>query len=77
MSDASSQQQSCKGNKRAMLTYGVIQISATLVSALSLAVIAFGFCAVKQESKLFNGCVEAVVADGRSKPEAIRYCNGG
>ena len=77
MSDASTQQQSCKGNKRAMLTYGVIQISATLISAISLAAIAFGFCAVKQESKLFNGCVEAVVADGRSNAEAVRYCNGG
>ena len=77
MSDASTQHQSCKGNKRALLTYGVIQISATVVSAISLAAIALGLCAVKQESKLFNGCVEAVVADGRSNAEAVRYCNGG
>ncbi|MCB4395232.1 hypothetical protein FZZ91_06030 [Synechococcus sp. HB1133] len=77
MADESSNQQSCGGKKRAMLAYGVIQISATVVSALSLAAIAIGLCAVKQESKLFNGCVETVVAEGRSQSEAVRYCNGG
>ena len=77
MADESSNQQSCGGKKRAMLAYGVIQISATVVSALSLAAIAIGLCAVKQESKLFNGCVEAVVAEGSSQSEAVRYCNGG
>ena len=40
----------CGGKKKAMLAYGVIQISATVVSAISLAAIAFGLCAVKQES---------------------------
>jgi hypothetical protein len=77
MADESSNQQSCGGKKRAMLAYGVIQISATVVSALSLAAIAIGLCSVKQESKLFNGCVETVVAEGRSQSEAVRYCNGG
>ena len=46
MADESSNQQSCSGKKRAMLAYGVIQISATVVSAVSLAAIAFGLCAV-------------------------------
>ena len=45
--------------------------------AVSLAAIAVGLCAVKQESRLFNGCVETVVAEGRSQAEAVRYCNGG
>ena len=67
----------CTGKKKAMLAYGLVQISATVVSAISLAAIAFGLCAVKQESRLFNGCVEAVVADGTSSAEAVRYCNGG
>ena len=70
-------QQSCGGKKRAMLAYGLVQISATVVSAVSLAAIAVGLCAVKQESRLFNGCVETVVAEGRSQAEAVRYCNGG
>ena len=77
MSEQTTNPQSCSGKKRAMLAYGVIQISATVVSALSLAAIAIGLCAVKQESKLFNGCVETVVAEGRSQSEAVRYCNGG
>ena len=41
--------------KKAILAYGLIQISATVVSAISLAAIALGLCAVKQESKAFNG----------------------
>ena len=77
MADESSNQQSCGGKKRAMLAYGVIQIPATVVSALSLAAIAIGLCSVKQESKLFNGCVETVVAEGKSQSEAVRFCNGG
>ena len=67
----------CKGNKKAMLAYGVIQISATVVSAISLAAIALGLCAVKQESQAFNGCVRDVIADGRTNAEAVRFCNGG
>ena len=77
MSEATTNQQQCGGKKKAMLAYGVIQISATVVSAISLAAIAIGLCAVKQESKLFNGCVDAVVAGGRSNAKAVRYCNGG
>ena len=68
---------SCSGKQKAMLAYGVTQITATVVSAISLAVIAVGLCAVKQESKVFNGCVEEVTAAGRSNAEAVRYCNGG
>jgi len=60
-----------------MLAYGVTQITATVVSAISLTVIAVGFCSVKQESKAFSGCVEEVMAAGRSNAESVRYCNGG
>ena len=73
----SKSRKSCSGKKRAMLVYGVTQITATVVSAISLAAIAVGLCAVKQESKAFNGCVEEVMAAGRSNAEAVRYCNGG
>ena len=76
MNDNTSNQQSCGGKKRAMLAYGLVQISATVVTAVSLVVIAVGLCAVKQESRLFNGCVETVVAEGCSHAEAVRYCNG-
>ena len=60
-----------------MLAYGLVQISATVVSAVALESIAVDLCAVNQESRRFNGCVETVVAEGRSKAEAVRYCIGG
>ena len=67
----------CGGKKKAMLAYGVIQISATVVSAISLAAIAFGLCAVKQESKAFNSCVQEVIVEGKTNAAAVRFCNGG
>ena len=67
----------CGGKNKAMLAFGVIQISATVVSALSLAAIALGLCAVKQESKAFNGCVQEVIAEGKINSAAVRFCNGG
>ena len=77
MSEENSRKQIYGGKKKAMLAYGVIQISATVVSAVSLAAIAFGFVAVKQESKVFNGCVEEVIAEGKTNAQAVRFCNGG
>ena len=67
----------CGGKNKAMLAYGVIQISATVVSAISLAAIALGLCAVKQESKAFNGRVQEVIAEGKTNAAAVRFCNGG
>ncbi|MDB4336784.1 hypothetical protein N9996_04310 [Synechococcus sp. AH-603-M21] len=57
-----SKSKDCGGKKKAMLAYGVIQMSATVLSAIFLAAIALGFCSVKQEIKAFNGCVEDVIA---------------
>ena len=75
--ETSSTKKNCAGKKNAMLAYGVLQISATVLSAISLAAIALGFCAVKQESKAFNGCVEEVIAEGNTNAQAVRFCNGG
>ena len=77
MSEETANQQSCGGKKLAMLSYVEVEVCATVVSAVALAAIDVGLCAVKQESRLFNGCVETVVAEGRSQAEAGRYCNGG
>ena len=77
MTEENSSNQNCGGKKKVMLAYGVIQISATVVSAISLAGIAFGFVAVKQESKAFSGCVEEVIAEGKPNSQAVRFCNGG
>ena len=42
MSEETTNQKSCGGKKRAMLAYGLVQISATVVSAVSLAALAVG-----------------------------------
>ena len=66
------------GNSKAMLAYGVIQLGSTVVSAVALAAIAFGFCSIKNEAKFYNECVEERVDKmGDMHSEAVRYCNGG
>ena len=77
MSEDTSSKKDCGSKKKAMLAYGVIQISATVVSAISLAAIALGLCSIKQESKTFNTCVDEVIAEGKTNAAAVRYCNGG
>ena len=61
----------------AMFTYGIIQLGSNAISALALATIALSFCSVKQESKVFNECVEDIQATGKSSSNAVRFCNGG
>ncbi|KGG14158.1 MULTISPECIES: hypothetical protein [Prochlorococcus] len=73
----SSQKKNCGNKKGAMLAYGVIQLGTSIISALSLAAIAIGFCAVKQESKVFTTCVEEVRENGKSSSQAVHFCNGG
>ena len=65
------------GKKRIMFLYGFIQLGSSFISAIALALIAFGFCSIKKESKVFNSCVTEVLENGSSNSEAVRYCNGG
>tara|TARA_Y100001968_G_scaffold186425_1_gene170849 strand:- start:150 stop:389 length:240 start_codon:yes stop_codon:yes gene_type:complete len=67
----------CGGKGKAMFAYGIIQLGSNVISAVALAAIAFGFCSVKQESKVFNECVEEVQTSGKSSSDAVRFCNGG
>ena len=67
----------CGGKKKIMVAYGFIQLGSSLVSAIALVAIAFGFCSVKKESKLFNKCVAEIIEDGGTNSEAVRFCNGG
>ena len=67
----------CSGKGKAMFAYGIIQLGSSVVSAVALAAIALSFCSVKQESKVFNECVEEVQATGKSSTDAVRFCNGG
>ena len=77
MTEETKESQKCSGKKKFMFAYGSLQLGSSLLSALALAAIAFGFCSIKKESKLFNKCVTEVIEEGRSSPEAVRYCNGG
>ena len=77
MADDNQTNKSCGGKKKAMLAYGVVQISATVVSAISLAAIALSLCPLKQQSSAFNGCVIEMIAQGESNAQAVRHCNGG
>ena len=77
MSEEKKDSKKCVGKKKFMIAYGFIQFSSSLVSAIALAAIAFGFCSVKKESKIFNSCVNEIVENGSTNAEAVRYCNGG
>ena len=77
MSEEKKATKSCSGKKKVMFAYGFIQLGSSFISAIALAAIAFGFCSVKKESKLFNKCVAEIIEDGKTNSEAVRYCNGG
>ena len=67
----------CNSKKGVMLAFGLTTLGARVISALSLAVIAFSFCSIKKEAKVFNNCVEEIREKGQSSSEAVRFCNGG
>ena len=67
----------CSGKGKAMFAYGIIQLGSNVVSAVALAAIALSFCSLKQESKVFNECVEETKATGKSSSDAVSFCNGG
>ena len=67
----------CSGKGKAMFAYGIIQLGSSVVSALALTAIALSFCSLKQESKVFNECVEDIQATGKSSSDAVHFCNGG
>lgn len=77
MTEEKKDQKKCNGKKKFMVAYGFIQLGSSLVSAIALAAIAFGFCTVKKESKAFNNCVSEIVEKGNTNAQAVRYCNGG
>ena len=70
-------QKNCNGKSKAMFAYSIIQLGSNVISAIALAAVALGFCSVKQESRLFNECVEEVMTTGKSSSDAVSFCNGG
>ena len=77
MKEEKKDSKNCSGKKKVMVAYGFIQLGSSFVSAVALAAIAFGFCSVKKESKVFNSCVSEILEKGSTNAEAVRYCNGG
>ena len=75
--ESNTNKQKCGGKSKAMFAYGIIQLGSNVLSAVALVAIAIGFCSVKQESKVFNECIEEVQSSGKSTSEAVRFCNGG
>ena len=75
--ESNNAKQKCGGKGKAMFAYGIIQLSSSVISALALATIAFSFCSIKKEARIFNECVEEVQANGKSASNAVRFCNGG
>tara|TARA_B100000212_G_C27073848_1_gene405147 strand:+ start:333 stop:569 length:237 start_codon:yes stop_codon:yes gene_type:complete len=77
MTQSKNEKKSCSGKGKAMFAYGILQLGASLISAVSLALIALSFCSLKSESKNFNNCVEEKIAQSTSISDAVNYCNGG
>ena len=77
MTESKSEKKSCNGKGKAMLTYGILQLGSSLISAISLALIAFSFCSIKNESRNFNNCVEEKIEQSANISTAVNYCNGG
>ena len=67
----------CNRKGKVMFAYGIIQLGSSVVSAVALIVISLSLCSLKQESTVFNNCVEEVQASGKSTSDAVRFCNGG
>ncbi len=67
----------CTGKGKAMFAYGIIQLSANVISAVALAAIALSLCSLKKEAKVFNDCVEEIQTSGKTSSNAVHFCNGG
>tara|TARA_B100000965_G_scaffold262410_1_gene221347 strand:- start:3744 stop:3983 length:240 start_codon:yes stop_codon:yes gene_type:complete len=67
----------CGGKGRVMLTYGIVQLGSSLISAIALSVIALSVCSLNKEANAFNDCVEEIKATGKSQSSAVNFCNGG
>ncbi len=75
--ESKKEKKNCGSNKAVMLAFGLTTLGTRILSAVSLAAIAFSFCYIKQEAKLFNQCVEQIKESGQSASDAVRFCNGG
>ncbi len=59
-----------------MLAFGLPTVGTRVLSTVSLAVITFSFCSIKEEAKSLTECVEEVRESGKSTADSVRFCNG-
>ena len=57
--------------------FGASGILTRGLTALALVAIAIKIYPIKQESKLFNACVEELNTSGKSLSASVGFCNGG
>ena len=77
MTESKNEKKSCSSKGKSMFIYGILQLGSSLVSAISLALIALSLCSLKTESKNFNTCVEERIDQSTSVSAAVNFCNGG
>ena len=77
MTESKNEKKSCNGKGKVMFVYGILQLGSSLISAISLALIALSLCSLKSESKNFNNCVEEKIEQSISISDSVNYCNGG
>ena len=77
MTETKNEKKSCSGKGKVMFTYGILQLGSSVISAISLAIIALSLCSLKSESKYFNNCLEEKLEQSIPVSEAVNYCNGG
>ena len=66
----------CASKKGVMFAFGLITLGTRVISALSIAAIAFSFCSITKEAKVFTECVEELIESGKSSADSVRFCNG-
>ena len=59
-----------------MLSYGVIKLGSTIVSAVGLLAIVLNFFLLKKELNFFNECVEEMKATDSPTADSVRFCSG-
>ena len=67
----------CKRRSALFAAYGILKLSANLVSAIALCSITFNLIGIKKESDNFNKCINEMNVKSIEISSSVRYCNGG
>ncbi len=77
MAKENKRKKNCNTSKGLMLLFGLTTLGTRIISAFAVVAIAFGFCSIHKEAKVFNDCVEESIESGKTLSEGVRFCNGG